>query len=255
VFYLSNAGFTSINAATEEQELIFIPAEKERNMGRNLHPRILEHFDETVDPLTQNRVAELGKRLAAGSDRKDVIYRFNVLGHKKKNYYNAFAAPGGYIYIFEDLVNALKTDDKIAAVLAHEMGHVEARHSIKRMQANMAVSALMLLSSQVPNKEPGSYSAFNRAIGQLMSSYSRHDEKQADKLSIRYMKKAGFNPEGVVGALEELRKLRKKGPIMSYMIYKSHPYISERISYLRCDVEDGMDFDSYINLVEEEDDF
>jgi predicted Zn-dependent protease len=107
----------------------------------------------------------------------------------------------------------------------------------------------MLLCGQVPNKEPGTYRSLNSAIGHLMSAYSRHDEKQADELSIRYMKRAGFDPKGVMQALEVLKKLRKKGPIMAYSVYKSHPYISERIANLKCEVKDGLDFDSYINIV------
>ncbi|RKY40875.1 MAG: hypothetical protein DRP85_07730 [Candidatus Makaraimicrobium thalassicum] len=249
---LLTGGIMSINPATEEEELILIPAVKERNTGRKINEQIRRHFELPVDPLMQKRVEEIGEKLAAGTDRKDIVYRFAVLDNEKDDYYNAFAAPGGYIYIFRDLVEAMETDDSLAAVLAHEMGHVEARHSVKRMQGNAGVTLLMLLAGQMQT-ERGTYAAANRAIGQLMSAYSRHDERQADELSVKYMRLAGFDPNGAVAALETLRSLRKKAPRMRYRFYKSHPYLSERISYLKKFVRGYTDFDSYINLVPEKD--
>ncbi|MFC1479859.1 M48 family metalloprotease [Candidatus Omnitrophota bacterium] len=238
----------SINPATEEQELIFIPSVKERNMGRKIHKQIGEHFNLPVDPLMQKRVEELGKKLASGADRRDVVYRFTVLDHEKDDCYNAFAVPGGYIYIFDDLVEVMETDDNVGAILAHEMGHVEARHAVKRMQGSIGTTILMLLGGYMEKKE-GAYAKANMAIGQLMAAYSRHDERQADELSVKYMKRAELDPNGSVGALQTLKGLRKKAPRMKYSFYKSHPYISERIAYLKNFIRGYADFDSYINLV------
>ncbi len=240
-------GVMSINPATEEEELVLIPAVKERNMGRKIDQQVREQFDLPVDPLTQKRVEEIGEKLALGADRKDVVYRFTVLNHEKDDYYNAFAAPGGYVYVFEDLVEVLETDDNVAAVLAHEIGHVEARHSVKRLQANLGLTALMLLGAQM-QKERGTPEKANAAIGQLMSAYSRHDERQADELSVKYMRRAGFDPNGAVNAMEKLKELRKKAPRARYSFYRSHPYLSERIAYLKKFIKGYTDFDSYINL-------
>jgi len=248
------SGFSYVNPATNEEELVLVPSQKEIDMGRNLNIKVHEMFDLPVDPLVQERIEAIGTKLAKGTDRKDLIYHFTVLKYKEDDYYNAFAAPGGYIYIFDDLVEVLKSDDNIAGVLAHEMAHIEARHSVKRMQASLGVTALMLLSTQLP-KEPGTTSALYNAIGQLMSEYSRGDEQQADELSIKYMDRAGFDPKGVLGALEVLKAVRKKGPYMKYPEYKSHPYISERIAYLRKQVKGETDFDSYINIVSDKDAF
>ena len=114
----------SINPATDEEEIVLISSVKEKNMGKKIAIKIRKHFDLPVDPLVQERVEKIGKKLAPGADRKDLIYRFTVLDHEKDDFYNAFAAPGGYVYIFDDLVEVLETDDNIAAVLAHEMGHI-----------------------------------------------------------------------------------------------------------------------------------
>ncbi|MFH1395165.1 MAG: M48 family metallopeptidase [Candidatus Omnitrophota bacterium] len=240
----------SVNPATNEEEMVLISASKEREMGRKLCEQIKKAYALHVDPLVQKRVEEIGQKLACGSDRKDLTYWFTVLKDKKEDNYNAFAVPGGYIYIFDDLVEVLETDDNIAAVLAHEMGHIEARHSVKRMQGSLAATALMLAVAQT-GPDGGSYESANIAIGQLLSAYSRKDERQADELSLKYIKSAGFNPDGIVGALTKLTELRKNGPRLQYSSYKSHPYISERIAYLRTYINGYMDFNSYINLVSE----
>ncbi len=247
-------GIMSVNPATDEEELIFIPPEKERNMGRKINKKVHERFDGSVDPLMQERIERIGEKLAAGSDRKDMVYRFAVLkdDEAKEESYNAFAVPGGYIYIFSDLVGKLKADDNIAGVLAHEMSHIEAKHSVKRLQGSIGVTALMLLGTQMKVEE-GSGASLNAAIGHLMASYSRQDERQADELSVKYMRRAGFDPNGTVGALEVLRAIRKKAPRMKYSFLKSHPYNSERVAYLKNFIKGYADFDSYINIVSEPD--
>lgn len=241
------ADIQSFNPSTEEEEVIFIPVEKEKNIGRNVDKQVMEKFDLPVDPLVQERIAKLGERVSKVADRKDLVYKFTVIKGEKENNYNAFAIPGGYIYIFDDLVEKLGTDDRIAGVLAHEMGHIEARHPVKRMQGAIGATALSLLTVFSPADGQTKAKA-NAAIGQLMAAYSRHDERQADELSVKYLKESGINPEGAVEALETLQDLMKKAPRMKYSFYKSHPYLSERIAALRDDVKGHSDFDAYINV-------
>ena len=130
------------------------------------------------------------------------------------------------------------------------MSHIEAKHSVKRMQGSIGVTLLMLLTTQM--KTENTNVSLGAAIGQLMAAYSRKDEKQADKLSIKYMERAGYDPSGTIGALEKLKELRRKAPRMKYFFNKSHPYISERIAYLKGIIMGGTDFDSYINLASDE---
>ena len=237
----------SFNPATEDEELILIPPDKEESMGRKLHAQIMEHYPDPVDPAMQYRVRNIGYKLSDVAERKNIVYRFTVLQSDKKNNYNAFATPGGYIYIFDTFVKALKNDDLIAAVLAHEMAHGEALHAVKRAQGSAALTALMFVSTQV-EKQPGTTVKFNSAMGHLVASYSRNDERQADELAVKYMKKAGFEPSAVVGAMECMQDLHKNSRLYRYATYKSHPYLSERISYLKKIVNGRHDFDSYSNL-------
>ncbi|MFH1797751.1 MAG: M48 family metallopeptidase [Candidatus Omnitrophota bacterium] len=244
-FFLGS--IVSINPATDEEEVILVPVVKERNIGKKIDEQVRKQYKMPVDPLLDQRVKQIGDSLALCTDRKDLVYRFKVLEDEKDNNYNAFAAPGGYIYIFSDLMEALKTDDNTAAVLSHEMAHVEAKHSVKRMQANLGVTALLLLGTQI-EAEQGTYAALGNAIGQLMSAYSRKDERQADELSVKYLRLAGFDAYGTIRALETLRDFRKKAPTRRYSYFRSHPYLSERISYLKKYITGHMDFDSYINM-------
>ncbi|MFH1305852.1 MAG: M48 family metalloprotease [Candidatus Omnitrophota bacterium] len=244
-------GVMSLNPATEEEELVLISSAEERNMGRKIDEKVREQFNLPVDPLEQKRISRIGEKLASGTDRKDTMYHFTVLDDEKDGNYNAFAAPGGYIYIFSDLVDVMATDDSIAAVLAHEMGHVEARHSVKRLQGSIGVTALMLLGSQAQG-DTGTYAAANKAIGQLMAAYSRSDERQADELSTRYLRLAEFDAAAASGALKKLKKLRKKGPTMKFSFYRGHPYLSERIAYLEKYTNGYTNFDAYINIVRKE---
>ncbi|MFC1576672.1 M48 family metalloprotease, partial [Candidatus Omnitrophota bacterium] len=239
-------------------DIIPISKDKERRMGDAISKQVDEQFDGVDDPLVQKRVEEIGKRLAQVCERKDFIYRFKVLkpkdGEDEEKYINAFCLPGGYVYIFEPFVKKLKTDDAIAAVAAHEIGHISARHVVKRLQGSIGLNALMLLAVVVkPSKE--TMAKTNEAIGQLMTTYSREDEFEADRLAVEYMKKAGFDPDGVVVSLKALKSWRKGAREMKYMHFKSHPYLSERISAARSEVKGYTDFDSYINVPKQQDGF
>ena len=241
-----------------EKEDIFVSKDKEKQMGDSIAKQVEEQFDETDDPLVQKRFEDIGRRLAGVCDSQDFVYHFKVLkakeGDAKEKYYNAFALPGGYIYMFDALMEILETDDRIAAVTAHELAHITARHSVKRLQGSLGTSALMLLAI-VAAKDGRTVAKANEALGQLMMAYSREDELEADIISVRYTKEAGFNPEGVMGSLLVLKRLRKEGRDLRYRYYKSHPYLSERIATVRSEIKGYMDFDSYINLPEKDEDF
>ncbi len=238
-------------------DIMPISSEKEKAIGRSVAEQVEKQYKEVDDPLVQKRFEELGKRLVPVCDRQELVYHFKVLKAgegEKENYYNAFALPGGYIYMFEPLMELMETDDKIAAVIAHELGHINARHSVKRLQGSLGVNALMLLSAVV-SRDGRTVAEVNEAIGQLMMAYSREDEFEADRLSVKYTGKAGFNPQGVQDSLLTLKAWRKEGRERRYTDYKSHPYLSERISKARTGMHGHTDFDSYINLPEETSDF
>lgn len=238
------------------EDIFIVSPEKEKRIGASIAKQVEEEFDEVDDPLVQKRFEEIGKRLARVCDRQEFVYHFKVLKAKDERgkYYNAFALPGGYVYIFDAMIEVLKTDDMIAAVTAHELGHICGWHAVERLRSSLGTSALMLLAlAAAPDGR--TVAEANEALTQLMMAYSREDEFEADRLSVKYVKEAGFNPDGVLESLLRLKKLRKEGREMRYMYYRTHPYLSERIAAVRREIKGYTDFDSYINLPEKEEDF
>lgn len=254
--FLLNIARIEVACANAMDDIIPISKEKEKNMGASIAKQVEEKFGEVDDPLIQKRFEEIGTRLANACDRQDFVYHFKVLKAKgdKEKYYNAFALPGGYVYIFDALMEVMETDDKIAAVAAHEIAHISARHAVKRLQSSLGVNILMILAMATA-QDGRTVREANAALGQLMMSYSREDEFEADRLSVKYLKRAGFNPEGALDSLLRLQEIRKEGREMKYMYYRSHPYLSERIAAARSEIKGYTDFNSYINLPGKNEDF
>lgn len=240
--------------AVDMDDIVHISAEKEKKMGMSLSAQVEKKFESVEDVQVQERFQNIGKRIADVCERKEFVYHFKVLRAKEgeaiEQYYNAFTLPGGYVYMFEPLLNVLEADDRIAAVTAHEIGHTTARHVVKRLQSSLGTNILMLLALATA-QDGRTVAEANEAITHLMLSYSREDEFEADRLSVRYLKEAGFDPDGVVGSLLVLKKLRKKGREFPYSPYRSHPYLSERIAAARSEIKGYTDFESYINLPDE----
>lgn len=235
--------------ATDEEEIILIPAESEIRMGKSISKDVEKRFGLYKDTFLQERIDDIGQKLAAVSDRRDITYHFKVLEGeelKKEHRINAFALPGGYVYIFKDMVEFMESDDEIAGILAHEIGHIAAKHSVKKLQGSLGAMALNLLGVAMTsdNKTKG---RMNAAIGLLMTSYSRKDEEMADKLSVRYVKKAGYDPKAILKTMDKMIKMQREMPIRVYSAYQSHPYYSERKAALKKEVYGRVDFVDFIN--------
>ncbi|MGB4520982.1 MAG: M48 family metalloprotease, partial [Candidatus Omnitrophota bacterium] len=177
-------------------------------------------------------------------DRKDIIYHFRVLD---ENEVNAVSAPGGYIYIFKGLIEKVDNDDQLAGVIAHEVGHIVARHSIKKLQASQGYSLLRILLA-VSSASGDVGNAADLAFMNLMTGYGREDELLADQLSARYGKLAGYNPEGMIKFLEKLQEINKRKPAGPYNYFKTHPYIPDRIRVVKEELGQRMNFNDYINI-------
>jgi len=188
------------------------------------------------DPLVQY-VNKVGQRIAAISDRPELFYRFHVVDDTT---INAFALPGGYIYMYRGLLTHMNSEAELAAVLAHEVGHVTARHSVQRYsQAQAYQVGTMVASIFVP---------IPQAVGQLsdllatavISGYGRQAELQSDELSIRYLAKAGYDVQATKRILATLKRLDDldtkikedttgKKPEKYHGAFASHPETKKRI--------------------------
>jgi predicted Zn-dependent protease len=179
-----------------------------------------------VPPEDLARVQGIGKRLAPVSDRQDVVYRFGVIQEKAPN---AFTLPGATIYVHTGLLSRA-TDDELAAVLAHEIGHVAARHVAKHLQADLGLTVAMQLALAAGGS-PEAARVVKSLYGLFRNGFSRRDELEADRLAIRYARKAGYNPWAMVSFFEKLEAEESEGPLKQVFVWQStHPLTSERIA-------------------------
>lgn len=260
LFCLIGLSFTAVrdghsvefDTSTGEQDIVLMSTDGEVNLGDSLSRAVEERYKLVKDEALQQKVNEMGQKIAAVCDRRDIIYHFKVIDDKDKTepIINAFSLPGGYVYVFKDLCDKVSGDDELAGVISHEVGHIVARHGVKRMQAAYGYNILLLLASQAQTGSRGPGRAY-AAISSLMLAYSRDDEIFADKLSVRYNKKAGYKPEGVVNFLNKLWEIQRKEPERPYISEKTHPYLSIRISKAKQEIYGKMDFTDYINIPSE----
>jgi len=212
-------------------------------MGQNLDRQIAKQYKLSADTALLKKIDLIGSRLAEVCDRSELSYYFQVIEDKEKN---AFCIPGGYVYIFRGLLDELENDDQIAFVLAHEIGHVVARHHIKKLQAVMGYN-LALLATVPAEKSPGFYEGVNFAVGQLFSAYSRQDEYTADEMAVKYAEKSGFDPEAGIEVLEKLYLLSKKNPSRPLSYFRTHPYVPQRIKHIKQFLGLPIGISDYIN--------
>lgn len=227
---------TLYNPATGRNEFILIDSKTEVAIGRNVIDDLVRRHPLSNDENLQRRIQGIGRHIASVSDRQDIEYEFKVLADKELN---ALTLPGGFIYINKGLVDKL-TDDEIAYVLAHEVGHTAARHIAKKLQANMAYQLLLSVAFASVGSQAGESAAdVARGIDTVYNliglSYSRKDEFEADKLGAKYVFKAGFNPYACLSALEKIKK--SEGPNWKVLRYfRTHPYVDERIEALKVNI-------------------
>lgn len=250
--FLTGCAQSYYNVATQKEETYFYSDDKEVKIGKSLSASVEKKFKPDNDPLVQQRINQIGEKLVEVNDRKEINYYFKVLDSKKDEV-NAFALPGGYVYIFRALWDKISDDDaKIAAVLSHEIAHISARHSIKRMQSAVGANVMSVLILGTSKMDPYSKGKAMQGINELILSYSRKDEIEADILAAKYLEKAGYNTSGVTEVLNVLEKTQRDKPIRSAH-WRTHPYITERKKAVNQQLNRGtINFNDYINTVKTE---
>ena len=224
---------TVYNPATGRNEFILIGTESEVSMGESLSEQINLDNEISSNIFLNARLRRIGEKVAAVSDRDDLEYSFFIIVNEDLN---AFALPGGFIYVHKAVMDEA-TDDELACILAHEIGHVAARHSAKRLQAVLGYQIVMSLAF----KESSSvdlYQAVNVVFNVVTMGYSREDERLADRLAVKYSAEAGYNPEGMISFFKKLKaQAEEKGANYNLVFLSSHPPLDERISNVRKEIE------------------
>jgi predicted Zn-dependent protease len=192
------------NPATGEREFSLMSESQEIAIGQQSDQQVRQEMGVYDDEGLQEYVSTLGQRLAAVSERPNLPWHFTVVDSPVVN---AFALPGGYIYLTRGILAYLNSEAEVAGVLGHEIGHVTARHSASQYsRATGAQLGLILGSIFVPAARPLSGLA-ESALGLLFLRYGRDDELQADELGIRYSTRSGWDPSGVAGMLSTLDRI------------------------------------------------
>lgn len=220
---------TIYNPATGQEEFIFITTPTEVSIGNMLAERIAQEYKISNDSRKTERVREIGDKIAAVSDRKDLKYQFFVI---EDDELNAFTTPGGYVYVNTGVIEK-SSDDELACVLGHEVGHIAARHIAKKLQAQIGYDILMNIAaskSGVSELQKAASVTFNL----VMLGYSREDELLADKLGAKYAYKSGYDPYAMITFLKKIKETVDSD--LGFIFLRSHPYTDQRIKALERDI-------------------
>lgn len=223
---LGNAGNTiikelsDVNVFTDAEELRFgqeYVAQHERNV------RLYR------DPVVTNYINDLGQSLAQYSKRNNITYTFKVVETKGVN---AYAIPGGFIYVHLDLIRAAKSESELAAVLGHEIGHIVGRHSMKRLTQVYSIEILKQLILDENSSDFQKLVADVLAAG-LLFRYSRDAECESDFYGVQNVYDAGISPEGAATFFDTLRAIQGREPSSLEKFLSTHPMPSERVVNVR----------------------
>ena len=227
-------GGCSVNPATGERNLILVNPSEEKQIGLREHPKILAQFGGVYDdPNATGYVASIGGRLAAASETPALGFTFTLLDSP---IVNAFALPGGFVYISRGLMALAGDEAELAGVLGHEIGHVVARHSAQRQSqailAQLGVGLLGVVGGR------GSTQLAGTVAGLYLRGYSRDQELEANMLGVRYLRRAGYNVIAMADFLERMRANsqleariagRLPDEVDQYDITATHPRTAERV--------------------------
>ncbi len=208
--------------------------EEERKLGQQFLAQIRGYFELVDDESANQFMTDLGDYLTIPLETKPFPFHFYII---KDNTMNAFAAPGGHIFVFSGLIEAMDNLDELASVICHELGHVTARHISQRIEQSkkigFATMAAILAGALIGGEVAGAVMTGAMAAGmQARLSYSRNDERQADQLGFKYTKLASFNPAGLISSLKKIQKGQWFGTAKVPAYLLTHPTGPERMSNL-----------------------
>jgi predicted Zn-dependent protease len=264
VFRLALVGFAfvvgaiscAVNPATGEKHLNLISESSEIAMGRQADSQIVASLGLYPNAALQRYVQGLGARLAATSERPDLPWTFRVVDDPTVN---AFALPGGFIYVTRGLMTYVANEAELSGVVGHEIGHVTAQHSVHSMSSQqitqLGVTAGMMIEPKL--QRYGQY--LNAGLGLLYLKYSRDDESQADHLGFRYMVRANNDPREMISVFDMLNRVGQAsggGSVPEWL--ETHPNPENRSAAFQKEIDSlklnlsnlSVNRDSYLRLID-----
>lgn len=227
---------TSYNEITGETQRINITAQQEIALGLQAVPEMMAQFG-GLDPSreAQAYVQAVGKQLVDNSAAANAPYQFEFYLLADTQTINAFALPGGHVFITAALYDRLETEGQLAGVLAHEIAHVVARHGAERIaqaQLTEGLTGAVVVASYDPDNPNSQYAAqMAQIVGQLVNMrYGREDELESDRLGVRFMAEAGYDPTALIGVMQILAEASAGNQQPEF--FSTHPNPGNRIAQI-----------------------
>lgn len=221
----------AVNPVTGKKEIMLISENMEIKMGKEIDQALRLEYGLYNDPRLRTYVKQIGRDLVPYTHRPNLQYHFEILDTPVEN---AFAAPGGYIYITRGLLAMLNSEAEIASVIGHELGHVNARHSARQMTRSILVTLGIAIAGEL-SEDIRKIAPISMVAAQLLFlKYSRSDEYQADKLGIEYAFKGGYSGGEMVNFFSSLQRLTEtRGGARLPNFLSTHPLTPRRIQRVK----------------------
>ncbi len=221
-----NARYSNAGLLNERDEI---------KLGAQLHREVTKKYNLTNVGL--DRVDRIGQRCARASLRPNLPYRFHVIQGRE---INGFSLPGGHVYITTAMLR-LANDNELASVLAHEVGHVVARHSLKTLKQSQEYNDIAKSLGELTGVAGDVARDLGVTLGQmvgagLLTFHTRDEEREADFLGVRTMPKAGFDPQAMVTLFQKLQRIESQNSDLLGSLFSDHPDADERISNTRYEI-------------------
>ncbi|HVS21152.1 MAG TPA: M48 family metallopeptidase [Pyrinomonadaceae bacterium] len=221
-----NAHYSNSGLLNERDEI---------KLGTHLHREVTKKFNLTDAGLV--RVDRIGQRCAKASLRPNLVYKFHVIESRE---INGFSLPGGHVYVTTALIK-LANENELASVLAHEVGHIVARHSLKTLKQSQEyddiAKSLGELTGVAGDMARDLGVALGRMVGEgFLAVHTRDEEREADFLGVRAMPRAGFDPRGMITMFQKLARIEEENSNLLGSLFSDHPDAEERIDSTRYEI-------------------
>ncbi|MFQ5766723.1 MAG: M48 family metalloprotease [Acidobacteriota bacterium] len=223
----------AVNPATGRRQLSLIGQQEEISMGQDADRHLAASLGLVKNRPLNDTVRRVGQTLAAHSERPGLPWTFRVVDDPVVN---AFALPGGFIYVTRGILAHLASEAELAGVLGHEIGHVTSRHSVHQLsKARLAGVGLGLGRIFKPGLKK--YDDLTQmGMGLLFLKYGRDDERQADDLGLKYMVRAGYSPASMVAVFKMLDQVSASGGGSTPAWLSTHPSPGDRLNRIQAEV-------------------
>src|SRR4051812_42427359 len=218
--------------ASPTSRIQLISVDDEIAIGKQAQAKVRKETPQLTDAPTTTYVARIGRRLASHAEGEHYPYRFSVADYREVN---AFALPGGPVWVNRGAIQAAGTESQLAGILAHEIAHISQRHAAEQLSSAMVTNlGLSLFGALLGNA--GGAAAANIAAHYVASGaflkFSRDDEQEADRVGAGIMSRAGWDPHGLIDLMDTIRRQEKRDPGSVEIFFSNHPSAKDRVSEL-----------------------